>query len=91
MKKEEFAKQLLEQQIFDELKDTYFTGIKYIRAKYQGSGIDFDRVYRRIVNYRIKNYGNSYMAVPVEYKTSEERKEDAHRVHKCRRWRIEGK
>lgn len=91
MKKEEFAKQLLEQQIFDELKDTYFTGIKYIRAKYQGSGIDFDRVYRRIVNYRIKNYGSSYMEGPIDYKTSKERLDDVHKAYKRRKWRTEGR
>ena len=53
MTKEEFKTLLIEQQVFDELKDGYFGGISYIRLKYEGSGIDFNRVYRRIVNYRI--------------------------------------
>lgn len=60
MKKEEFKKGLLEQQIFDELKDSYFGGITYIKMKWQGLDIDYGKIYRRIINYRIKTYGTSF-------------------------------
>ena len=83
MTKEEFKTLLLEQQIFDELKDGYFGGINYIRLKYEGSGIDFSRVYRRIVNYRIAVFGTSTLFNPASYtyKTKEERIKDSHRAY----------
>lgn len=64
MDKEQFKIFLLEQQIFDELKDGYFGGVGYIRNKYDGTGIDAARVYRRIVNYRISTYGSSSLDNP---------------------------
>lgn len=78
--KEEFKQLLLEQQIFDELKDGYFGGINYIRLKYEGSGIDFSRVYRKIVNYRIATYGTSTLFSPSSYmyKNKEERLKESH-------------
>jgi hypothetical protein len=62
--KEEFKIRLLEQQIFDELKDGYFGGVAYIRSKYEGTGIDYSKLYRRIVNYRIATYGTSNIDIP---------------------------
>lgn len=77
--KEEFKIRLLEQQIYEELKDGYFGGVGYIRQKYDGSGIDASKVYRWIVNYRIKVYGTSTFLNPsfIVYKTRGERKRDA--------------
>ena len=67
MDREEFKRRLLEEQIFEELKDGYFGGINYIRCKYEGSGIDFSRVYRRIINYRIEKFGTSSLPSPKMY------------------------
>lgn len=53
----DFRQRVLEQQMFDELKDTSLRGGKYFKAKYEGSDIDFARLYRRLVNYQIKEYG----------------------------------
>ena len=33
MQKEEFITRLIEQQVFDELKDGYFGGINYVRRR----------------------------------------------------------
>lgn len=57
MSKKDFRQRVLEQQIFDELKDTSIKGARYYRAKYEGSDIDISRLYRRIINYQIKEYG----------------------------------
>lgn len=57
MSKKDFKHRVLEQQIFDELKDTSLRGSKYLKSKYEGSDIDFTRLYRRLVNYQIKEYG----------------------------------
>jgi hypothetical protein len=86
MEREEFKKQLLEQQIFDELKDGYFGGINYIRCKWEGTGIDHSRVYRRIVNYRIKVYGTSSIPNPTYYniKTKEERLKESNDARRRR-------
>lgn len=59
MNREKFKKELLENYIFNELKDCCFSGINYIRNKYQGAEIDFSKVYRRIVNYQVNKYGYS--------------------------------
>ena len=73
--KEEFKRQLLENCIFNELKDSRFAGVNYIRTKYQGTDIDFTRLYRRIVNYQVKKYGqNLYKSNCL--KTREERRKD---------------
>ena len=96
MTKEEFKTRLLEQQIFDELKDGYFGGINYIRVKYEGTGIDFSRLYRRIVNYRIATYGTAYLDNPSSfiYKSKEEcmkKSENAKQRRYYRRTRNENK
>ena len=84
--KEEFIRQLLEQQIFDELKEGYFGGCGYIRAKYEGTGIDASRVYRRIVNYRIKKYGTSTLENPsyYTYYTREDRIKQAGNIRQAK-------
>ena len=84
MDKEEFKIQLLEQQIFDELKDGYFGGIGYIITKYEGSGIDYSRVYRRIINYRIKAFGTSTVFFN-DYYTRQERIKQNDSIRKSRR------
>lgn len=76
MSREDFSKRVLEQQIFDELKDTSIKSSEYFRRKYQGADIDYTRLYRRIVNYQIKEYGctlNDY----EPRKTREERLKQA--------------
>lgn len=64
MNKEEFRRKLIEQQIFDELKECCISN-NYLRKKYQGLDIDFNKVYRRIINYRVKKYGSSYLVNPT--------------------------
>lgn len=60
MKKEEFEQRVLEQQIFNEVKDGSICNIDYIKGKYQGLNINYSRLYRRIINYQIETYGRSY-------------------------------
>ena len=57
MKKEEFKNNIMECHLFEELKDVPFRNSEYIRKKYQGLDINFSRLWRRIVNYQIKTYG----------------------------------
>ena len=57
MKKEKFKNNIMECQLFEELKDVPFINSEYIRKKYQGLDINFSRLWRRIVNYQIKTYG----------------------------------
>ena len=59
MEREEFEQRVLEQQIFNELKDGTILSSEHIRRKYQGLNIDYSRLYRRIINYQIKTYGIS--------------------------------
>lgn len=56
---EEFKKQLLEEKVFNELKDSYIKNIEVMRNQYKDYDIDFTDVYRRIVNYQVKKYGQS--------------------------------
>ena len=87
MKELDFQKQYFETVAFNELKDAYFPGIAYIRNKYGDLGINCWDVYKKVIDYRIKKYGNSYMADPrcVMLKTREERLYDAHQVYKERK------
>lgn len=87
MNREEFKTRLLEQQIFEELKDGYFGGIGYIRTKYEGSGIDFSRVYRRIINYRIKEFGTSTI-ICNSYYTKQDRIRQNANIRKSRKARF---
>ena len=59
---EEFKKKVLEEKIFNELKDGYIKNIEVIRKMYKGYEVDFTDVYRRIVNYQVKKYGQSLHA-----------------------------
>ena len=72
MSKKDFRQRVLEQQIFDELKDTSIKGARYYRAKYEGSDIDISRLYRRIVNYQIQEYGHTLSSYFVPKKTRED-------------------
>lgn len=64
MERNEFNQKVMEQSIFDELKDCSLRNSEHLRKKYEGLDIDFTRLYRRIINYQIKVYGcslnNSY-------------------------------
>ena len=87
----EFQKNYFETVVFNELKDAYFPGISYIRNKYGDLGIDTWNVYRRIVDYRIKKYGNSYLSDPKQtYKTKEEMMKDSQNIRKDRYRRYKG-
>ena len=55
----DFNQRVLEQQIFDELKDRSIKSSEYFRRKYEGANINYSRLYRRIVNYQIKEYGGT--------------------------------
>ena len=57
--KEDFKKKLLEEKIFNELKDSYIKNIEVLRKEYKDFDIDYTDVYRRIVNYQVKKYGQS--------------------------------
>lgn len=59
MRNRDFKQRVLEEQIFNELKDTSIKSSEYFRKKYQGADINYSRIYRRIVNYQIKEYGGS--------------------------------
>ena len=61
MAKEDFTRRVLEEQIFNELKDTIIKSARYLRAKYEGSDVNVSRLYRRIVNYQ--NQKNSQKAI----------------------------
>jgi hypothetical protein len=75
----------MENKIFEELKDKFFEGIKYIKKTYKDENIDYKAVYRRIINYRIKKYGTSYIDNPANdiIKPSKERlREQSNIYHK---------
>ena len=59
MENRDFKQRVLEEQIFDELKDTSIKSSVYFRRKYEGADINYSRIYRRIVNYQVKEYGAS--------------------------------
>ena len=87
MAKEDFKQRVLEEQLFNELKDTNIKGARYLRAKYEGSGIDITRLHRRIVNYQIKVYGNT-LDNYVPYRNTEECKRISHKARARKRyWR----
>lgn len=54
--KEEKQIRKLETYIFNELKDCK-DNFEYLTKKYEGAGINFERLYKRIINYQIKFYG----------------------------------
>jgi hypothetical protein len=67
----DFKQRVLEQQIFDDIKDCSLKNGEYFRKKYKGVDIDFSRLYRRIVNYQIKEYGCT-LDVHIPYRSKEE-------------------
>lgn len=60
MEREVFKIKLLELQIYEELKDAPFPGINYLKKKYEGLDLDLSKIYRKIVNYQVKKYGESF-------------------------------
>ena len=64
MNKDVFIKELHEEQVFNDMKDIYFGGVRELKKRYGDFDVDFTKVYRRIINYRIKRYGTSYISPP---------------------------
>ena len=62
MDKKEFIRFCNETKIFNELKDKYFSGMRYLKKRYGNMDADLYRVYRKIINYRIKRYGTSLIS-----------------------------
>lgn len=90
MNKDDFKKQLLETQIYNELKDSAITGANYIRNKWEGLDIDYSKVYRKIVNYQVKKYGASLTIASKKYTgiSKEEAKQiTIRRNHRKAYWR----
>lgn len=87
---EEIRKRYYEDKAFNELKDTYFDGMYGLERGYGKYNIDCKKVYRKIVNYRIKTFGTSYMPKPDSgfYKTADERLNDARKASKRHRDRF---
>ena len=56
--KEEFKRQLLEELVFENEKDTALICANRIRSKYQDYDLDFTKLYAKLVNYQIKKFGN---------------------------------
>ena len=63
--KKKFESNLMEEQIYQELRDCPMKNSTYIAKKYQGTGIDVYRLYRRIVNYQIRTYGEQLCSSDV--------------------------
>ena len=84
IEREEFAKKLQEQRIFDELKDCVYPGINYIRRKWQGLDLDYSGIHRRIVNYQIKTYGGELK--DYQEKRTKERIERSNSKARIRRY-----
>lgn len=83
--KEEFTKLFLEEKVFNELKDVYFGGIKHLKSTYKEFDIDYDKVYRRIINYRIDKYGTSYLPDPTaDFKSGSSRDDLLKLAASCR-------
>lgn len=66
--KEEFKRKLKEQQVFDEIKDdlsiTYMSNLRwYVHENELEDKVNINRLYIKLVNYRIKRYGSSIMTV----------------------------
>ena len=57
MSKEDFRKRVLEQKLFEELKDKPLRNSDTIRQKVEGYDIDFTRLYTKLVNYQVTTYG----------------------------------
>ena len=92
MRKEDFKQKYLEQQIFDELKDSPLKNSEVFRKKYQGADIDHTRLYRRIVNYQIKTYGSTLDAhIPKRKYQDKERINTNARMRKYYRLNKENK
>lgn len=90
--KEEFKRLLKEQELFDKLKDKYVT-CEYINGTYCDLDIDHSRLYRRIVNYKIKKYGSSFELKPSYgiFKSIEEYHKLNNKSRYRKRYRLNGK
>ena len=72
-----FKQKYYEQIIFDEMKDEPFDTMGFIRKKYANYdvdyGVDYRNVYKRIMDYRIKKYGTSYIPTSVNKRKRDNR------------------
>ena len=84
LEREEFERKLMEQRIFDELKNCSFPGVSYIRRKWQGLNLDYSGIHRRIVNYQIKTYGSELQT--YSNKRTKEAIEQSNQRARCRRY-----
>ena len=88
---EEIRTKYYEEKAFDELKNVYFPGgWHYIDAMYGKYGVDAHALYRRIMNYRIKTFGTSYIT-QSDFgitKSTEVRIKEAQRANKRYKSRI---
>lgn len=57
----EFKRKLREQEIFDIEKNGGINTSLKLKTKYKSEDINYSRLYTRIVNYRINNFGSSYV------------------------------
>lgn len=92
MDSKDFTKEYYEAKIFNELKDTSFAGINDIKKKYPNLDIDYYNVYRKILNYRIKKYGTSFISAPDNQIISRvEACKRSNAAQHRRRYRLRGK
>lgn len=88
MSKEDFRKRVLEQKLFDELKDKLLRNADTIRGKVEGYDIDFTRLYRRLVNYQVEKYGEQIQSfAKVQSWQEETYKRERDRKKKNRKYR----
>lgn len=64
--KQRFKSKCYEYMLFEKFKDVYLGdnhdgGVHYIEKMYPNLPVDYNDVYRKIIKYRIKKYGTSYI------------------------------
>ena len=67
MQKDEFKKRVLEQKIYEEMKDKPLGNAERFKKKYIDTDLDLTALYIKIINYQVKTYGNSldkYVYIP---------------------------
>jgi hypothetical protein len=97
--KEEFKNKLeetmikkIENQIFEELKNSPVKGTFYIEKKYQGTGINAGKINRRIINYQVKTFGETIAPRSSdEFRTTTQLKKIAHDLRAERKRQLQGR
>lgn len=88
MSKEDFRMRVLEQKLFEELKDKPLRNADTIRIKVKDYDIDFTRLYRRLVNYQVEKYGEQIQSfAKVQSWQEETYKRERDRKKKNRKYR----